>query len=122
MDAQRHSEDSHQGQWFSPKLMLVGRLHGTIDGRPWDLLASDQSLLLRLADLTSARKLHPLLVVLQQGVQSGRAPFRPPLFNGYHGAVRIKIGRLPAVRVPRVLWTRLLTSSLPTKSWQSPLA
>lgn len=97
--------------------MLVGRLYGNIDGRPWELIASDRNLLIRLADLASTLKLQPLLHVLQRRAQSGRAPIRPPLLNGYHGAVRIKIGRLPAVRVPRVLWRRMLSSSLSSKSW-----
>lgn len=44
MGLERDDEDPHLGSGSSPKLSLVGRLHGDIDGRPVSLVAENRKL------------------------------------------------------------------------------
>ena len=99
MGPDRHGEDPHEGPGQSPKLIVVGRLAGTLDGRPWSLEAAEQTLTFKLAGLTS------LLAVRRSVKQLLRrvAPAIPSL----KGRVRMKLGQWPTVylgSVSTVLW------------------
>ena len=54
MGSARHTEDSHAGHRHVPKLILAGRLTGTLDGRPVVISADDAGLTLDLSSLRSA--------------------------------------------------------------------
>lgn len=54
----RLSQDPHVGRRYRPKLTLVGRLAGTLNGRPWSSEMSGSKVTLRLADLSQVRLVH----------------------------------------------------------------
>jgi hypothetical protein len=47
--AARNDEDSHPRRWYAPKLMVAGRLTGSLDGRPVVIDADDSGLVLSIA-------------------------------------------------------------------------
>lgn len=57
MGLERDDEDPHLGSGPSPKLSLVGRLHGDVDGRPVSLVAANREL------TVAADKLRTLLTL-----------------------------------------------------------
>ena len=69
MGAARDAQDSHAGHGFVPKLILAGRLTGTLDGRPVVIEAGESGLLLSLSAFQAAwaarRTLGPVLPLLQ---------------------------------------------------------
>ena len=54
MGSARDDEDSHAGHRHVPKLILAGRLTGTLDGRPVVISADDAGVTLDLSSLRSA--------------------------------------------------------------------
>lgn len=54
MGVARHSQDPHSGHGFVPKLILAGRLTGTLDGRPVVIDADDSGLAVSFAMLRTA--------------------------------------------------------------------
>ena len=54
MGSARNVEDSHAGHRHVPKLILAGRLTGTVDGRPVVISADDAGVTIDLANLRSA--------------------------------------------------------------------
>ena len=54
MDSARDDEDSYAGHRHVPKLILAGRLTGTLDGRPVVISADDAGVTLDLSTLRSA--------------------------------------------------------------------
>lgn len=68
MGVARDSQDPHSGHGFVPKLILAGRLTGTLDGRPVVIDADDSGLAVSFAMLrtvwTARRSAAPLLPVL----------------------------------------------------------
>lgn len=69
MGAARDHENKDEGHGHVPKLILAGRLTGTLDGRPVVIEADDAGVLLSMSSLRSAwtarRTIGPLLPVLQ---------------------------------------------------------
>jgi len=72
--ASRHAQDPHPRHGYVPKLILAGRLTGTVDGRPVVIDADDSGLTLSVAGFGSAWRLRsfaasflPALRVLQRG-------------------------------------------------------
>jgi hypothetical protein len=67
VDSARDHENPNEG--YAPKLILAGRLTGTLDGRPVVIEAGESGLLLSMSTLRAAwvarRTLEPLLPVLQ---------------------------------------------------------
>ena len=57
MGSPRDAEDSHARHGYVPKLILAGRLTGTVDGRPVVISADDAGVTLDLSSLRSAWKL-----------------------------------------------------------------
>ena len=54
MGAARDDEDPHQGHGHVPKLIMAGRLVGTLDGRPVVIDADDTGITLGLGSLGAA--------------------------------------------------------------------
>ena len=54
MGSARNTEDSYAGHRHVPKLILAGRLTGTLDGRPVVISANDAGVTLHLSSLRSA--------------------------------------------------------------------
>jgi hypothetical protein len=77
--AARNHQDSDEGYCFVPKLILAGRLTGTMDGRPVVIEADDSGLLVRFADFRTAwavrKTAEPLLSVLAW-LRQVRVPLR----------------------------------------------
>jgi hypothetical protein len=67
--AARDHENPHEGHGYVPKLILAGRLTGTLDGRPVVIEAGESGLLMSLSAFQTAwaarRTLEPVLPVLQ---------------------------------------------------------
>jgi hypothetical protein len=65
----RDDEDSHEGHRHVPKLILAGRLTGTLDGRPVVIEAGESGLLLSMSAFQTAwaarGTLGPVLPLLQ---------------------------------------------------------
>ncbi len=89
MGSERHDEDSHKGPWHPPKLTLVGRLEGTLDGRPWSLEAEKGDLALTVAGLASLLSVRRLL--------RQRHRVLSPLISSLDARAHIKCGRWPSV-------------------------
>lgn len=73
MGAARHAQDSHPGHGFLPKLILAGRLTGTLDGRPVVIDADERGVMVSFASVAtawaargSATALVPVLAVAQR--------------------------------------------------------
>ena len=54
MGAARDAQDSHAGHGFVPKLILAGRLTGTLDGRPVVIEADESGLTVSFPSFRSA--------------------------------------------------------------------
>ena len=72
MGSARNDEDSHAGHRHVPKLILAGRLTGSVDGRPVVITAEDGQVTVDMSTLRSAWTLRkygnaalPLLQVLK---------------------------------------------------------
>ena len=79
--------------------MVVGRLAGTLNGRPWSLEAVEQTLTLTVSGFAS------LLTVRRSAKQLLRRV--SPVIPSLEGKVRVKLGDWPSVSlgsVSRVLW------------------
>ena len=57
MGVGRHAKDSNPGFGFCPKLIVTGRLEGTLFGRPVEIIATGNQILVKLANLRSAWRL-----------------------------------------------------------------
>ena len=72
MGAAWHDEDPDEGHGNAPKLILAGRLAGTVDGRPVVIEANDAGILLAATLRTAwsmrrfVQALVPLLLILRQ--------------------------------------------------------
>lgn len=68
MGATWHAEDPHEGHWNAPKLILAGRLAGTLNGRPVVIDADDSGLSVAIGSFRTAwasrRSVGSLLPVL----------------------------------------------------------
>ena len=89
MGFERQHEDSNQRPIQPPKLILVGRLAGTLDGRPWSLESDGALLSIAVADIASLLKMRRMA-----RLSYGR--FKPVVFT-LDTRVRFKCGRLPAL-------------------------
>ncbi len=69
MGFERDDEDPHRGRGSTPKLSLAGRIDGIVNGRPVNLIAERQELLLTVRHwrtlLTIRRQVHSLTSALQ---------------------------------------------------------
>ena len=77
MGAARYDEDPDAGYRCPPKLILAGRLMGTLDGRPVVISADDTGLTLDLSTLRSAwtlRKYGSVVLPLLQLLKASRIP------------------------------------------------
>lgn len=100
----RHGEDSHEGSGWSPKLTLVGRVAGTVDGRPWFLTGGERVLTLELPTLSVALKLRTAL---------SRLSAFSRLRDMMSSPIKVRVGRLPAVTIgSRSILMRLLLPGL----------
>ena len=64
MGSARDHEDPHAGHGYVPKLILAGRLAGTLDGRPVVISADETGLLLDISTLYSAWQLRKFSVAV----------------------------------------------------------
>lgn len=101
MGLERHGEDPYQGPGCSPKLTLVGRIAGMVDGRPWLLSGDERAVTLELPSLSAALKLRGALSQMPDDVMRVSSLIQTPL--------RVRIGRLPTLTLgPRSLLRRFL--------------
>ncbi len=104
MGVERHGEDPYEGPRCSPKLILVGRIAGTVDGRPWLLSGDERALTLELPTLSVALKLRSTFSRLPAGLTRVSSMIKVPL--------KVRVGRLPAVTFgPQSFLLRLLLPS-----------
>ena len=89
MGLERGHEDSYQRPIQPPKLILVGRLAGTLDGRPWSLDSDGALLSIAVADIASLLKMSRIARVYHYRL-------KPKVFT-LDTRVRFKCGRLPAL-------------------------
>lgn len=89
MGSERHDEDPHEGPRHPPKLTLVGRLDGTLDGRPWSLEAEEGIVAFTVAGLTS-------LLIARRALRQ-RHRVLSPLVSSLDAQFRINCGRWPSV-------------------------
>lgn len=91
MGTQWDYEDPHCGPGQTPKLTLVGRLEGSLDGRPVSLVGENRDLTLRADDFRT------LLTLRRWGNSASR-----PLFAALARAdlrIFVRFGRIGAVEV-----------------------
>lgn len=91
MGALRDDENSYQGSGIGPKLVMTGRLQGTALGRPVEIAAEGQELLLRVPNLRSAWG-------LRKTAGSGVAPLLQSLSN-FGFRLQLRIGQRLTVEV-----------------------
>ena len=91
VDPHGHHQDPHEGHGSTPKLILVGRLSGTLNGRPWSFDASGSEIMLRLSGLGSAIAAARLVRAMPSRVFS--------IAERLDGVVRAQVGSWPAVEV-----------------------
>lgn len=60
MGFQRNHQDSHEERGLKPKLILVGRLEGSLDGRPLVVIVDGQEVLIELGSLNNALRFRRL--------------------------------------------------------------
>ena len=89
MGLERGHEDSYHRPIQPPKLILVGRLAGTLDGRPWSLDSDGASLSISVAGISSLLKMRRIARVYHHRL-------KPEVFT-LDTRVRFKCGRLPAL-------------------------
>ncbi len=89
MGFQRIIEDSNQRPNQPPKLILVGRLAGTLDGRPWSLQADVGWLSIEVPNFAGLLKLRRLSHVYRGSIKTMAVTL--------NARVRFKCGRLPAL-------------------------
>ncbi len=90
MDSDRDAEDSHARRGHVPKLSLVGRLDGTLDGRLVTFVADGESATLRFTSLLGA-------LSLGRCWPNIRSLLRGLVPSGF--AVRVKLPGLPTATV-----------------------
>ena len=54
MDPGWNIENPYTGQWLKPKVIWVGRLVGSVNGRPMAITARDEKAIIELSSLRSA--------------------------------------------------------------------
>jgi hypothetical protein len=73
MDFARHPENPYERHGLFPKLILAGRLTGTLDGRPVVISAAEQTISVYLSGLRSAwglrKQARGLLGTIRPGLQ-----------------------------------------------------
>ena len=99
-------EDSHQGFGFGPKLVLAGRLKGTVLGRPVELHAEGQELLIRVPNFQTAWSL--------RGSGRGAASLLR-LLSDSGIRLRLQVGPRWMIRVfpNAAFWLRVVAPGLP---------
>ena len=105
MDPARHAEDPDKGYRQSPKLILAGRLTGTLDGRPVVISADDTGLTLDLSSLRSVwtlRKFGSVVLPFVQFLNAAHVPLRLRLLGGVSVPVLPKAGLLVRLFVPEL--------------------
>lgn len=60
MDSARHDQNPDPGCGYAPKLILTGRLTGTLDGRPVSIEASESGLTLSMKSVRTAWRMRRL--------------------------------------------------------------
>ena len=91
MARQRSGEDPNEGRLAKPKLTVVGRLQGTVEGRPFDVQAEGQGLALSLDGLGSVPHVLRAARLLLPGAAGIDYQLLPP--------VKVRLRGLPAVTV-----------------------
>ena len=71
MDSAWHPKNPYERHGFFPKLILAGRLTGTLDGRPVVISAAEQTISIHLASLRSAWGLRKYARTLLSSVGPG---------------------------------------------------
>lgn len=104
MGAPRDDQDSHARRGYAPKLILAGRLSGTVAGRPVVIEADDSGITLNVAKFRTAwdlrgcvRSLLPALQILKQ--------HRVPVRVGIAGLVSLQVLPKPSGLVRMVVPT-----------------
>ncbi len=106
MGSARHTEDSHAGHRHVPKLILAGRLTGTLDGRPVVISADDAGLTLDLSSLRSAWTLRKYVGVglpFLQLLKAAHIPLTLRLAGGVSVPVLPKAGWLVRLFAPAMM-------------------
>ena len=91
MGAERFDDDSYPRYEQQPKLILVGRIVGTVDGRPWTIGGDGRVLTLELSSLSVAFVFRSTFSRLPSDVLRALSVVEVPL--------RVRVGSLPAVTI-----------------------
>lgn len=106
MGPARRPENPYEGHGYVPKLILAGRLTGTLDGRPVVIEAGESGLLVSMSAVQSAwaawRTAEPLLPVLHTLKR-----FKVPLRLRVAGVVSVEL--LPKTSALAKLFSPLLS-------------
>jgi hypothetical protein len=93
---ERHGKDPDEGSRCSPKLTLVGRITGTVNGRPWSVSGDGEVVAVEMPDLATAFKFRRAMLLLPPGPSK--------LLSGIVVPLRLHIGRWPGISIgPRSL-------------------
>ena len=105
MDPARNNEDPHAGHGFVPKLMVAGRLAGSVDGRPVVIDADESGFMVSFAMIRTAWAVRRSVAALLPALAVAKGHGVPVRLN-VAGLVSLEVLPVPSVLV-RIIAPRL---------------